>query len=164
MSIEATEIALRAYVVPKDSWESRYKPKQQEVSYLDIVAVIDTETTADQYQNLKFGSLGIWISGRLHRFILFHSDKLTGKELSVLRDYARKHPVEDVKIEVTLVSRFIDDVFYPWVYDAHALLIGFNLPFDISRLAVRHGLGRKKMERRLHIHSIKERVQTSDTC
>lgn len=43
-----------------------------------------------------------------------------------------------------LLSRFIDDVFYPVVYDDHVRLVGFNLPFDLSRLGTRYGLGRRK--------------------
>jgi hypothetical protein len=37
---------------------------------------------------------------------------------------------------------FIDKVFYPWVIDTQALSVGFNLPFDLSRLAIRYGYGR----------------------
>jgi hypothetical protein len=39
---------------------------------------------------------------------------------------------------------FVDDVFYGLAYDLRATIVGFNLPFDLSRLAVRHGPARGK--------------------
>ncbi len=110
----------------------------------NIVVVIDTETTADAYQNLMFGSCGIWIDGRPHRIIVFHADPLPKRDLMVLRNHAKKLSIEDVKAELVPLGNFIDDVFYPYAYDSHALLVGFNLPFDISRLATDWGYGRKK--------------------
>jgi len=106
--------------------------------------VIDTETTPDANQNLLFGSCGIWIDGRLHRIILFHPDSLPERDLTILRTQVKRIVVEKVKAEPIPLSRFIDAVFYPYVYDSHALLVGFNLPFDVSRLACDWGLGRKK--------------------
>jgi hypothetical protein len=42
-------------------------------------------------------------------------------------------------------TAFVDDVFYGLAYDLRATIVGFNLPFDLSRLAVRHGPARSKM-------------------
>ena len=105
--------------------------------------VMDTETTADAYQNLLFGSCGIWIDGRLHRKIVFHADSLPERDLMVLRNQMKKLSIEDVKAELVPLSRFIDEVLYPYVYDGHARLVGFNLPFDVPRLAWAWGVGRK---------------------
>jgi hypothetical protein len=35
--------------------------------------------------------------------------------------------------------------FMAWAYDLRATIVGFNLPFDLSRLAVAHGPARGKM-------------------
>jgi hypothetical protein len=42
-------------------------------------------------------------------------------------------------------AAFIDDIFYGLGYDLRATILGFNLPFDLSRLAVRHNSARGKM-------------------
>jgi len=137
--MDQLEIAVRAYVTHKvtKSWQ----PENQKPS--QIVAVIDTETSADQFLNLKFSSFMVWIHGKLERFILFYSESISREELAILRIHALHQNVEGVRAQLLPIRRFIDEVFYPIVYDAKALLIGFNLPFDISRLAYRYGISRK---------------------
>jgi hypothetical protein len=46
-------------------------------------------------------------------------------------------------IEIYTLNEFIDNVFYPEIYSLSALCIGFNLPFDISRIAKRVGTNRR---------------------
>jgi len=136
------QIAVRAYVVTKDNKCRRYESDEQNVVFSDIVAVIDTETTNDAYLNLLFGSFGVWISGRPHRFIVFHAEKLSKNQLKIVRKHVVNLSIENANVELMPVSEFIDQVFYPLIYDDHARLVGFNLPFDISRLAVHYGVGR----------------------
>jgi len=133
---------LRAFLAHKSNQRNSYSHAAEKAVAPDIVAVIDTETTNDTSLSLKFGSLGIWVTGRLHRFIIFHSDNLPENEIQVLRAFAGKQ-MESVRTEVMPLSCFIDDVFYPVVYDSHARLVGFNLPFDLSRLATHYGIGRR---------------------
>ncbi len=113
-------------------------------SYDDMVAVIDTETTTDAELNLKFGSFGIWIGGKSHRFILFYSETLPKKELAILRKHVQGLRVDNVRVELIPLKQFIDKIFYRTVFDDQVLLVGFNLPFDISRLAIRYGQGKRK--------------------
>ena len=133
---------LRAFLVHKSNERNSYSYVVEEVAAPDIVAVIDTETTTDTYLSLKFGSFGIWVAGRLHRFIIFYSDNLQESEIQALTAFAGKQ-IESVSTKVMPLSCFVDDVFYPVVYDSHARLVGFNLPFDLSRLATHYGLGRR---------------------
>ena len=35
-------------------------------------------------------------------------------------------------------DEFVEQVFYQWGYDVGGLIIGFNLPFDLSRIAKSH--------------------------
>ena len=44
-------------------------------------------------------------------------------------------------------TEFVDEVLYCRAYDLRASIVGFNLPFDISRLAIRHGSARGKAMR-----------------
>ena len=45
------------------------------------------------------------------------------------------------------MAEFVDDVLFARAYDLRASIVGFNLPFDISRLAIRHGSARGKAMR-----------------
>ena len=44
-------------------------------------------------------------------------------------------------------SEFVDEVLFARAYDLRASIVGFNLPFDISRLAIKHGSARGKAMR-----------------
>src|SRR5262249_20077111 len=66
---------------------------------------------------------------------------------SVLQDYVRRHPapvVPGVRSTIRLRSRqeFVQQVFYPAAYKTRALIIGFNLLFDLSRIALGWGEAR----------------------
>jgi hypothetical protein len=43
----------------------------------------------------------------------------------------------------------VDNVFYPYAFRMRCEVIGFNLPFDLSRLAIDYGIARIK---RIHFH------------
>ena len=43
------------------------------------------------------------------------------------------------------IAEFIENVFFRIGYELRALIIGFNLPFDISRLAINHGPSRGRV-------------------
>src|SRR5262249_31007535 len=57
---------------------------------------------------------------------------LTNGEISVLQDYA-----DSQGFALLTAYEFIEDVFFFYAYKLSALCIGFNLPFDLSRLAIR---------------------------
>jgi len=45
------------------------------------------------------------------------------------------------------VAEFVDEILFDRAYDLRASIVGFNLPFDVSRLAVKHGSARGKAMR-----------------
>ena len=102
------------------------------------ILVFDSETTPDRYQNLLFGSCGIWVNGALEKFYLFYGDFLKKTQIRKIHAYARKR-----NFEVFYRRDFVEKVFYPYVYQARARCVGFNLPFDLSRLATSYGKARK---------------------
>jgi hypothetical protein len=137
---EPVEAALRTYVPVK----TRKQSTRDTCPVERPILVFDTETTEDEYQNLLFGSCGIWVAGYLHRFILFYAQGLDERGIAVLRKCAKKKSEEGKRIEVIPVERFISEVFFPWIVEDKALCVGFNLPFDLSRLAVRCGYSRDR--------------------
>ena len=42
-------------------------------------------------------------------------------------------------------QNIIEEIFFGIGYDLRATIVGFNLPFDLSRLAIRHGSARGKL-------------------
>jgi hypothetical protein len=113
------------------------------------VGVVDCETTVDEIQALNFLVFRLcrWRSGaRLTtvRELLVYGDDLPERDadgLAVLRRYARRHRLPSPMS----ARKFVDTIFYPLAYETRALIVCFNSPFDLSRLAVDWGEARKTM-------------------
>src|SRR2546422_2672709 len=104
------------------------------------ILVFDTETTNDERQALKFGYFEIIHNGQLDFCGIFYNEHLISeKELAIITDYCNTH-------QVPLMTRkqFNNEVFYPEVYFKRTCCVGFNLPFDISRIALDVGYARDK--------------------
>src|SRR5271166_4770057 len=52
---------------------------------------------------------------------------------------------DGVRIRLLTRTEFVDEVFYGSAYAVGAQIVGFNLPFDLSRLAIRHASARRGM-------------------
>ena len=102
------------------------------------VLVFDTETTTDRFQELKFGSFRLYRDNHLRQEGLISSDNLTEKERELLNQYST-----DNDIKIYPVKDFIEKILVPEVYYLGTLCVGFNLPFDLSRLSIRCTEGRK---------------------
>lgn len=129
------EIALRAYVPTRrkvNKWRgSDLGPSEWSV-------IFDTETTIDAAQALKFGVYQVRKGGELWEAGYFvNSEILPNTELAVIRRFAAK-----INYRCMTVAEFIENVFFRIGYDLRAAIVGFNLPFDISRLAIKHGPAR----------------------
>jgi hypothetical protein len=106
----------------------------------DRVLVFDTETTTDQYQNMKIGYFQIYQDGYIqHEGLFYDSSMLDEKETRALNIYVSRY-----NISIYTLSDFVDDVFYTEIFDLQTLCVGFNLAFDISRIAKRSGNSRGK--------------------
>lgn len=107
--------------------------------------VWDTETTLDLEQQLTFG---VWRFCQLQgdEFVstqegIFHRDNMDRKDVDAIQTYARRHSADLLDAEtakLTVVSRtaFVERILWGAVR-AGALIVGFNLPFDIARIALR---------------------------
>ncbi len=129
--MEPVEIAVRAFV----NGEKRESTTQINIPSFLRILVFDCETTADQYQNLIFGSYKIYDNHILADSGIFYDPKfVTDKKIEVLKKSDKK---------VIPVREFVDEIFLVDTYDRQTLCVGFNLPFDLSRLAIDFGYGRK---------------------
>jgi hypothetical protein len=104
----------------------------------NVMLVFDTETRTDATQRLTFGSYRFLVAGQCREEGLFYADDLPAGDLATLKDYIAIHKadVADSKAELRLLtlSEFLDK-FHRAAYKSRCLLVGFNLPFDLSRIA-----------------------------
>lgn len=128
---ERFPVALRAYVSSGQSEKptGSFAPSDAGPSHWSII--FDTETTTDAAQRCRFGSYQVREHDQLHEHGLFYDPEvLKPGEQATLQKYARSR-----NLELRTVSEFIDEVFFAIGYDFRASIVGFNLPFDLSRLA-----------------------------
>ena len=136
---EAMPIAVRGYA-PAPAAPKRKRPSRQTIAPQpsDWVVVFDTETTIDAAQQLRFGTFQVRHGDELKEAGLFYDpESLTATEQDRLRQYADNHGYV-----VYTVSAFIEAILYGVGYDLRATFVGFNLPFDIARLAIGHNSAR----------------------
>jgi len=134
-------IAVRAYSERPDRTPLGLRPPSAGIGASEWTLVFDCETTIDAAQRLRFGSFQVRRGAVLEREGgFFDLQSLTQAEQALLRAFTREHG-----IELLTVAQFRTDVFLKYGYRRHATIVGFNLPFDISRIAVSHGSARGEM-------------------
>ena len=102
--------------------------------------VFDTETTTDHVQRLRFGGWQAHRAGLLQRHGLFYDpETVTDDELDALKQVAG-----DQGLELHPVGEWIEEVFFPLAVDLSATVVGHNLFFDLTRLAIGHDTTRSR--------------------
>ena len=150
--IETHDLYLRALAIPVV--KSRKKKKAAQIAklqtYDDVdpkwpeVLAFDTESRTTVDQSLTFG---VWRRCKLVRQNyevieegIFYADDLPAKELKVLKAYIET-AVSDVTTfppRFPLYSRtqFMRKVFWPALKKTGAMVVGFNLGYDLTRIAL----------------------------
>ena len=121
------------------------------------VLTFDTETTTDTFQNLKVGYFEIHDRGKLKESGFFYNplaENYTDVNIRLSRpseDYLFQSPISDMEekvlkeyakahdIPLYTSQEFIENIFFYEVYGKETLCNGYNLPFDLSRLAIGAG-------------------------
>lgn len=149
-------IAVRPYMVKAVQPVSPRHTRRVVKGWGDFVLILDTETTVDASQRLVFGSYRYcrWDSGILVCVEegLFYADDLQADNpagFAILERYAKTQLARvaagfSTTLQVLSRRDFLKHVFFPAACEAKALIVGFNLPFDLSRLASAWGEGRRK--------------------
>ena len=96
--------------------------------------VFDTETRTDASQRLTFGSYRFFVNDELREEGLFYADDMPSKDRKTLEKYVAAHNRRGSRLLLLTRREFLKKL-YKAVYKGRALLVGFNLPFDLSRLA-----------------------------
>lgn len=104
----------------------------------DAMLVFDTETRTDASQRLTFGSYRLLVAGQCQDEGLFYADDLPATDLAILKRYVTAHRADvahgNARLRLLSLAEFLNS-FYRASYKSRCLLVGFNLPFDLSRIA-----------------------------
>ncbi|EQD40559.1 hypothetical protein B2A_10990, partial [mine drainage metagenome] len=95
-----------------------------------LTLVFDTETTTDYRQDLRFGVCRVYALGNLTRTVAFY-ETVNEEERDTVSAWAKARGFDSMPRD-----EFVLSVFLPLALDLRAVVVGFNLPFDLSRLAV----------------------------
>lgn len=145
-------VAIRAYATP--TWRAPpdgdgSKPKRPRKGLLPASKwslTFDCETTTDAGQALRFGTYQLRKAGELReRGIFYDPDGVTDDELEIMVAFA-----DHEQLSLRDRDSFVDEIFFRRAYQLNATIIGFNLPFDISRLAIKHGSARAPIDADVH--------------
>ncbi len=120
----------------------------QRVPPSDRVLVFDCETRTTSDQRLRFGAYQLRYKGQVwERGAFYEPDVLRADDLAILRQVMADEEAKSDGERIRLRTRadFVDAVFYGSGYAVGAQIVGFNLPFDLSRLAIRHASARRSM-------------------
>ncbi len=95
----------------------------------------DTETTVDAAQQLRVGGYQVREDGELREAGVFYDpESLSDSERSILHSFANTNA-----LDILTRSEFVDSIFFRYLHELNGTCVGFNLPFDISRIAIGHG-------------------------
>lgn len=129
-------ISLRAYA---DAPKARKPHRGMDAS--DWSLTFDCETEVDAGQALRFGAYQFRKGSELKEAGLFYDPQgVSVVEVATLRAFAKRQ-----KLIVRTRDEFADEMIFVRAYQLRARIIGFNLPFDISRIAIDHGIARGSM-------------------
>ena len=144
------EIYLRCYTHILKHERKQRSEGQRKASLPRYVLGLDTETTTDARQDLNFGvyqfcELATDCKYRCLEEGIFFADDLSSEQQDVLRAYVSeqnaKRPKGELKLKLYDRRTFVEQVMYTAI-QAGAAIVAFNLPFDLSRLAVEYRVAR----------------------
>jgi hypothetical protein len=136
-----TDIAIRAYSEDPDREPVGMRPPRPETDVSPWALAFDCETTIDATQRLRFGFYQIRNAAKLDQEGIFYDPKaITADEGLLLSNYAGLR-----QLQLLTIDAFRSEIFLKYGYTRCGTVVGFNLPFDISRIAMDHGPARRSM-------------------
>lgn len=156
--MEEKTAKVRGFIEKTDSKKKKYSPeggwKKEEIPFnQNRFLVFDTETTTDVYQNLKIGYFEIYEHRVLVENGLFYANEeldinnlnngletknknllmntiMSESEIKTLFEYGKKN-----NIKIYTKKQFIENVFIPECAGKGTACIGYNIAFDLTRIA-----------------------------
>ncbi|MHA6288663.1 hypothetical protein [Maricaulis sp. CAU 1757] len=154
MTDAPNKIALRAYTEkPNAKPVAKGSGRRGLDEPSPYVVIFDTETRTDASQGLRLGFYQIRKAGELvEEGAFFPPGTLSVSEEAELRAYC-----EARSLALRSLDDFNEGVLLTYGYDHNATIAGFNLPFDISRIAIKHGSARRDMRGGFSFELVKSR-------
>lgn len=142
----ALPIAIRVYpLAAEDADDGPPRPRKQWRMPREMI-VFDTETRTDSTQRLTFGGYRAIIDGECVEKGLFQGDDLSHWEVETLQHYRQKPckgEGDQKELRLLTVQEFLKELFDD-VYRGRCLLVAFNHPFDLSRMAFDYASARRR--------------------
>jgi hypothetical protein len=136
-----TPLAIRAYSERPGRAPLGSRAPRNDAATSEWTLIFDCETTVDAAQQLRVGFFQVRRGQAIKRKGAFYDPAATTvSEKDLLRAYAQMH-----ELELITVAEFRTNVFLKYGYVRQGTIVGFNLPYDISRIAVNHGSARREM-------------------
>jgi hypothetical protein len=144
------EIFLRCHTCILDEQQSKKNETKKVRPLPEYVLVIDTETTTDSKLDLNFGVYQFCQlkANAMYECLeegIFYREDLDSAQLERLRHYIHNENKNKQKSQTKLKlydrAGFVEKVMYTAI-QAGAAIVAFNLPFDLSRLAVEYRVAR----------------------
>ncbi|HEY1866743.1 MAG TPA: hypothetical protein VGG70_00510 [Candidatus Cybelea sp.] len=148
MTPDPLKLAIRVYPVP-DRGDERKRGKLRHWRRPRYMLALDAETGIDTAQALTLGSYRFYEDGICLEESLFCGDDLRRADRAILETYVQTHPAATDRRrgvpQLRLLSReeFCEKL-YQVAFDLRGLIVGFNLPFDLSRVAVDFGAAKDR--------------------
>lgn len=139
-------LAIRAYAAPQvfaeiESQKPKGKRRASRANASDWKVIFDTETTTNAGQALRFGTYQVRKSDELKEAGIFYApDGVTPAEFDALNRHAEANG-----LRLLTRDQFADEIIFAIGWQLRATIIGFNLPFDLSRIALAHSSARTGM-------------------
>src|SRR5215831_18492693 len=145
--IDELTISVRAFAEPKAPAKAKLRRRAYRGSARPAVraspwtVIFDTETTTDPSQALRFGTYQVRDGNKPHEAGIFcDRAAVTKHEFDTITTYAKNHGLALLDRET-----FVNMVLYRYGYELRGTIVGFNLPFDVSRIAIKHAPARTDM-------------------
>ena len=138
------DIYVRAHTIQLERQQRDSARQDNEPKWSDCALFFDSESRVTADQTMTFG---FWRFCELRNGVyvpleegIFHDEKLSASELRELHKYARATKAETAddgcdRLRLYSRTKFVQEVIGIAI-QAKALIAGFNLPFDLSRIAV----------------------------
>lgn len=164
VEFECLPVAIRAWTVPTAALAltgpesdrlGPWKPTQRARRAPHRALVFDCETTTDHTQRLLYG---VW-----RRYVdkqgigktcieegIFYADDLPERDpvgFSIVQAHARSKAASTAagyspRLRLLTRAEFVEQIVWKWARQQQATIVGFNLPFDLTRLATHCSPGR----------------------
>ncbi len=123
---------------PQSEMMRRYGATDKEPYWPDVVLVFSTEAATDEFASLRFGTYMVeWLHPLTNEIERLNAGFFTGKSLSEHERGSINRYCEARGLACLTRRQWAEEVLFQYGYYSYGAVVGFNLPFSLSRVAVR---------------------------